>query len=125
GDPVEAQKHAQNVGKLAAGAYPVLTTLERQIEASRQGSEAVRLNALASMNIGQTVDVSVLFVVAVALVGLLAVGLPKLSGRVSPQPQPALVSTSRGFSLLEVLMVVAITMILSTIAIANIAAVVS
>jgi prepilin-type N-terminal cleavage/methylation domain-containing protein len=122
---VEARLHALNVVQISDGVYPILTKLERQIEGNRQGSEAERLKAMAGMNMGQTVDVSVLFVLAVALVGLLAVSLPSLRGRISAQPQPALVSTSRGFSLTEVLMSVAIVMVLSTIAIANIATVVS
>jgi prepilin-type N-terminal cleavage/methylation domain-containing protein len=124
GNSLEARTHAENVVRISTDVYPVLTTLERQIEGSRQDSEALRIRALAGMNIGQTIDVSVLFILAVALVGLVAVGLPGFRDRVSPQPQHAMAS-SRGFSLVEVLMVVAISLVLSTIAIANISAVVS
>jgi len=124
-NPVEARRHAQNVLQISDGLYPVLTKLERQLEGNRQGSEAERHKALAGMNVGQAIDISVLFVLGVALVGLVAFALPSFRGRVTPQHQPALVSTSRGFSLAEVLMSVAIVMVLSTIAIANIATVVS
>jgi prepilin-type N-terminal cleavage/methylation domain-containing protein len=125
GDATEARRHALNVLRTADNVYPVLTNLEHEIEGSRQGSDAVRLKALAGMNAGQTIDVSVLFALGVLVVGLLAAGLPSFAGRVRPQPRPAFVTTSRGFSLTEVLMVVAITLVLSTIAIANIATVVS
>jgi prepilin-type N-terminal cleavage/methylation domain-containing protein len=122
---LEARHHAQNVLQISDGVYPVLTNLERELEGNREQSDAARLKALAGMNVGQTIDVSVLLVLAVALVGLLAVSLPSFRGRISAQPQPAMVSASRGFSLPEVLMSVAIVMVLSTIAIANIATVVS
>ena len=124
-NPHEARRHAQIVAQISGSAYPMLTGLERQVELSRQESETGRLNALAGMSAGQTIDLSVLFVLAVALVGLVALVLSNFVNRINPQPRHALVTTSRGFSMIELLMVVAITLVLSTIAIANIAAVVS
>jgi prepilin-type N-terminal cleavage/methylation domain-containing protein len=121
----EALVQAQNVIRLTADVSPVLLQLEGQLTRSRQGSETDRQNALTGMRVGQTIDVSILFVLGVAFVGLLALSFPGFAGRGSHQPQHAVVTTSRGFSLVEVLMVVAITLVLSTIAIANIAAVVS
>jgi prepilin-type N-terminal cleavage/methylation domain-containing protein len=121
----EARLQAANVMRLTADVSPVLLQLERQLVRSRQGSEADRQSALAGMKTGQTIDVSILFVLGIAFLGVLALSLPGFAGRGSHQPQHAVVTTSRGFSLVELLMVVAITLILSTIAIANIASVVS
>lgn len=123
----EARRQAQNVTTLTAETSAMLNQQERQFEKSRQGSETERHNALAGMNRGQGIEVSAFFVLAVSFMGFLAAGLASLGGgaRISQQPRHAVVTTSRGFSLIEVLMVVAITMVLSTIAIANIAAVVS
>jgi prepilin-type N-terminal cleavage/methylation domain-containing protein len=121
----EARLQAQNVMRLTADVSPILMQQERQLVRSRQGSETDRQNALAGMSFGQTIDVSILFVLGVAFIGVLALSLPAFAGRRSHQPRHAVVTTSRGFSLVELLMVVAITLVLSTIAIANIAAVVS
>jgi prepilin-type N-terminal cleavage/methylation domain-containing protein len=124
-DLTEAREQARNVVQRTAEVSPILIQLERQLAVSRQGSETDRLKALEGMSFGQAIDVSVLFALGCAFVGILVMALPGLARRINPQPRPVVATTSRGFSLIEVLMVVAITLVLSTIAIANIAAVVS
>jgi prepilin-type N-terminal cleavage/methylation domain-containing protein len=122
----EARLQAQNVLRITGEVSPVVTELERQITLRWQASETERQNAVAGINRGRGIAVSVLFVLAVTAVGFLSVGLSNLLGWTKErQPQHSLATASRGFSLVELLMVVGITLVLSTIAIANIAAVVS
>lgn len=118
-------RRSQEVSKISANLSPLLTTLENQFVRSRQGSEIERARAFASMNRVKNIEVVVLGAFATVFAAFLALGLRSLRDWLRRQPHAVAVATSRGFSLVEVLMVLAIVLTLSTIAIANIAAVVS
>jgi Tfp pilus assembly protein FimT len=127
----EAQRHAEEVTRISTSLAPVFTELEQGLEQARQQSEAVRMGAFDGMKVGQGVEVSIFLAFIMSFLGFLGFSTQRALDWLGRQPLPAVVapprrlSTSRGFSMVEVLMVVAITMVLSTIAIANIAAVVS
>jgi prepilin-type N-terminal cleavage/methylation domain-containing protein len=115
----------QVVAKTSAEISPLLIKLEQQLVASRRGSEIERLRAFTSMNRMKNLEVAALLAFGFALAGFFAMSWRSLREWIGQtHPQPA-VATQRGFTLVEVVMVAAITMVLSTIAIANISAVVS
>lgn len=115
----------QDVVKLSADLSPFLIRLQNQLEQSRKGSELERLRAFAGMNRVKNVEVVALLAFGLALAAFFAMGFRSFKEWISGvHPHPA-VAASRGFSLVELLMVAAITLVLSTIAIANISAVVS
>jgi prepilin-type N-terminal cleavage/methylation domain-containing protein len=117
------QRH--DVLKMSADLSPLLTGLENQFAGSRRGSEIDRGRAFASMNRVKNVEMILLAAFATVFAAFLAWGLRGLRDWLRREPHAVAVATSRGFSLVELLMVVAIVLTLSTIAIANIAAVVS
>jgi prepilin-type N-terminal cleavage/methylation domain-containing protein len=127
-----ARQHAQSVVQISASLSPVITELEQQLERQGLEFEAARSKAFAGMSRGEGIEASIFLTFALAFLVFLALGSQTIwEWMRRHQPRPALVpaprrlSASRGFSLVELLMVVAITLVLSTIAIANIAAVVS
>jgi prepilin-type N-terminal cleavage/methylation domain-containing protein len=118
-------QQVQNVLKTSADLSPLLTNLENQFAKSRQGSEIDRGRAFANMNSVKNTEVVVLGAFAAVFAAFLALGFRGLRDWLRRQPPAVAIATSRGFSLVELLMVVAIALTLSTIAVANIAAVVS
>jgi prepilin-type N-terminal cleavage/methylation domain-containing protein len=131
-DSIEAERQAQIVTRISTSLAPVFTELEQRMGDARQKSEAMRTDAFEGMSRGEGIEISFMLTFVMGLLGFLGFSTRRALDWLGRQPIPELVtpparrlSASRGFSLVELLMVVAITLVLSTIAIANIAAVVS
>ena len=125
----EARRQTQSFRQVHAEVLPLFTRLEDQLVEGRAQADAERLHAFVGMNQGQSIAVFAFLAIAALMASFFLRGLRSFRDWLNHQPRRVPVTAnrlaSRGFSIIEMLMVTAITLVVSTIAIANIGAVVS